>query len=328
MSLFTATSGTPERVWALVRLLDALGKEADRPLLAGLLDPRFTPGGRQDERDSDAFRQTIQAASDLGLIERIGSDASTGDEPQLGRQTGVRYRLSFEPPPNAAAFADRVHRILCNLDASNADALVLDGFAVVTLAADRHGHTGWFATLTRDAQFEYLNRELARAPTPPPSQFNTTRLPTWQAWTGYMGLTTTLPYGNRDRVFPYVAPRLAREIAAAPPDALPPGAAIPADTFLDWVMQRMPYLDGRRRSHDSTWAQGREAAFGGELGGPVRVSVLLSAALRSLHEDEILRLDAVGDAADNRVLAEDPYSAVAAFRTVTLLRNGRLEADK
>lgn len=327
MSLFTATSGTPERVWALVRLLDALGREADRPLLAGLLDPRFSPGGRQDERESDAFRQTIQAASDLGLIERVGPEASTDNEPQSSRQSGVRYRLSFEPPQTAAAFADRVHRILCDLDFSNADVLVLDGFAVVALAADRHGHAGWFAALARDAQVEYLNRELARAPTPPPSQFNTTRLPTWHAWTGYVGLTTTLPYGNRDRVFPYVAPRLAREIAAAAADVLPPGAAIPADIFLDWVMQRMPYLDGGRRSHDPARGQEREATHSGGVGGPVRVSVLLSAALRALHEDEILRLDAVGDAADNRVLADDPYSAVAAFRTVTLLRNSRREAS-
>src|SRR5258708_314342 len=83
MSLFTATSGTPERVWALLQILESLDGRGERGLVAGLLNPKFSAGGRTDDQESDAFTQTVQAAADLGLVERSSSSPTTASTTSL-----------------------------------------------------------------------------------------------------------------------------------------------------------------------------------------------------------------------------------------------------
>jgi hypothetical protein len=291
MSLFTATSATPERVWGLAMLLLTLGGRAERSLVAGLLDPRFE-GGRKDETESDAFKQTVQAAVGLDLVKR--------DRDML-------ELLNPRVAESLATFADDIHTYLCAPEFQGGDSLVLAGFAVLVGECDLEGGSNWLLSSPREALVDRLNARLIRGNRRDEAVLNTSRLTQWFRWLSFLGLATGLG-GRGERPYPYVAPRLARELASAarPPDA----AEIPAREFLSWIALRMPYLDGG--------AVQRELLGGAGSGSGGRVSLLISIALRDLHDDGMIRLITSGDAGDNVLLTEDKYHNVRAFRAVAL----------
>ena len=121
----------------------------------------------------------------------------------------------------------------------------------------------------------------------------------------FLGLALDLP---GDRYHPYVAPRLARELVLS---NLPRGEQIPIRQFLDFVAERMPYLDGGELYNSAAE----------KLGLPTKgraLSPIFSSALRDLNEEGLLELGARSDATGLVNLANDRFSSVKATQYVTL----------
>jgi hypothetical protein len=68
MSLLTDTQGTPNRVYALLRLLDEAGAPLLLDTVAGWLVPRNRTENDEVPRPKDALGQTLGAARSLDLI--------------------------------------------------------------------------------------------------------------------------------------------------------------------------------------------------------------------------------------------------------------------
>ena len=73
----------------------------------------------------------------------------------------------------------------------------------------------------------------------------------------------------------------------------------------------MPYLDGGK-----LFAQACQRSGHSPVG--TRLSPLVSAALRDLHDSRVIRLVPSGDAANRLGLIEDPTHAINAFTTVVI----------
>ena len=92
----------------------------------------------------------------------------------------------------------------------------------------------------------------------------------------------------------------------------PAGAPLPVDTVLQTLAQRMPYLDrGALRA--------RVAAAASIKDDPKRLSHLLSAALRELHDEGRIELDRRGDATGYVDLAPDPFHEVKSVLTIKIM---------
>lgn len=124
---------------------------------------------------------------------------------------------------------------------------------------------------------------------------------------GFLGLAVQLPV--RLSFHPDVTRRVDIELRRA---ALPTGVPLPVETVLQTLAQRMPYLDrGALRA--------RVAATASLKDDPKRLSHLLSAALRELHDEGRIELDRRGDATGYIDLAPDPFHEVKSVLTVKLM---------
>ena len=287
MSVFSDTQGTPERVYALMRLIDAVGGSVSRKLAADLLDPKFALG-RTDEQERSDFTQTLRAAKGLKLIDEAG---------------GMLSNAFTCAPLSYLAFGDLVHRLLLASGLDDPNGTILDAFALFAERIESLGDGQWLATVSNDTLADQI-RALLASRRPEVGTFNPTRVAPLAKWTDTIGLTVSI--GSRQRSFPDVARRLARELVNIPNEAREKG--ISAEVFVAWVLERMPYLPGGSR-YVSLFGQTGRAGAG-------RLSIVLSAALRGLHDDEVVRLEVVGDASGAARLADDRFHALTAFNTV------------
>ena len=289
MSLLSNTQGTPHRVYGLLRLVAALDGASQRTNVEALMTARSEPG-EQENAGRTAFLQTLGAARDLGLIVE---------------EKGTVALSEHGCPDDYRSFADLVHRRLTSGGVDDGDAVVLDAYAYVAHRTDAGASPGphWFMAMGRDAIAdafrEFIDGTRGSAGV---GTFNTTRLAPWQKWTELVGLTVAM---ERDRPFPDIGTRLAREIET---DAgMPVEADIPARAFLDRVLERMPYIPGGKRSVEL-------------LGPPAtnRVPELVASALRDLEADGVLSLQAVGDAGNASTLPPDAIRAAKSFNSVRI----------
>jgi hypothetical protein len=285
MSLLSDTNHSPQRVFALLRLLAAEGGELDFESIKGWFKPEFRGGdNRGSESEHINIRQMLGAATSLKLIE---SDAQN------------RYRLVVPVPSSLEAFADAVHDRLIEVDWSDADSIVLEAFAAMVALTELEQGTTWLDLNAKDRAAR-INKAVRRDGTDEEDEsknrFNSTKAAPWKRWIIFLGLGIPMPKGD---LYPYPARRLEREIGRARAvDAAVDEAGI--EPFLELIAARMPYLDGGRlfrASADQIRLPPMER----------RLTRVLTGALRDLHDDKRLALETVGDAKQTYAMTGEPH---------------------
>lgn len=293
MALLAATQGTPERLWAIVKVVDAHGGTIPRSDLEQWLKPRWDgiSDATRDRNDRNLVSQALQAASGLGLVE-TSRDKVTLVVPTL--------------PQDIVGFADLVHALLLAQDEQSADADILDAFACAVVETELRGSRQWLNDRTSAQIADLFTRSLKpRAVETSDQRYNTSRHATWMRWVEFVGLNESIAWRT---TLLSVTERLHRALRASD---LPRDTAIHPDAFLAWVASTLPYLD------KGTLFLAAAQRMGHVPGSTV--SRLLSAALRDLHEDNVLRLVVPrGDAQVAAKLASDAFADVHAFNAVVL----------
>jgi hypothetical protein len=296
MALLSATEGTPERVWSLVSILAAHGGSIERHELVQWLNPPFRSVNGEGEEKKTAVEATIQAALDLGLI----------DTSERGNIRLVYDDLSAQYD----GFADVVHTRLASLSDADADAVLFEAFAWLAVQVEIEGSTLWIDDWNAD---EFADRaDKALTPDTGERRFNKTKRAPWRRWMEFVGLSVPLPTGDD---YPCVTRRLEREMFGG---NLVLDEEIVAARLLDYIAQRLPYLDGGRLFVRLCDRLGHRMA-------PQRLSRLLSTALRELDEDGRITLIVRGDSRYNVELAPDQFSRIQSFGAAIL--NGKVSAD-
>jgi hypothetical protein len=289
MSLMSDTQGTPERVWSLVNLLRAHDGELSREGVRAWLDPFDT------DTQGTAIQQTTGAAASLDLVE---SDRSAGC---------VRL-LADDLPGTLTGFADWVHTKLAGTPPEHANSVVLEAYAWFIASCAREKGTTWIEVETADSLTERIRVDLTSETEQ--GRFNKTRYPRWRDWIAFMGLGLDLPIPRGQSFYPSATIRLEREMPALR-DHFGTNEEIPAETFLNALVRRMPYLDGGDLFHT--------AATRIRWSAPVhQLSIVISSALRDLDDDGLLDLKMHGDARNAFTLHPDPTHRKKAFVAVTL----------
>lgn len=289
MSLLSSTSGTPERVWSVVRLLDAHNGSLPRNELISWLSPPFRVGSLPRTVTGEPDGQATGAASSLELI---SSDAGA-------------YHLTSPLCPTFEDFANQVHSRLLATPEGHPDYIVLEAFAWLVIETEREGTTSWikmsnnlFADKVEAAIGSDDASEGGR-------RFNTSKLAAWRRWVSFVGLGTELadvPF------YPYVTERLEYELRNS---GLPVNTAIGAQELLKVIAQRMPYLDGGAIFNRVC----SEVKF--EM-PPRQISRILSTALRDLADDGVISIGMLGDSADLYTLAPDGLHLIKTLQSIKI----------
>jgi hypothetical protein len=300
MSLLSDIRGTPRNVWAIVNLLSSHKGELEREAVSGWLDPFYTGVDEHGKhKQGNAMDQALGAATSLELIE---TDRST-----------VRL-LVANPPTALPEFSDWVHKRLISIPQSHPDSVVLETYAWFLASCAQNRGTTWIKTFSSKKLAESINvallsdqRELSEE-----NRFGYSKLPRWRDWVGFMGLGLDTPtdHGTTTAFYPYVTERMERE-AKQLLDGFGAETEIEASDFLSALVERMPYLDG-----------GKQFALAAKRIGmrptPRQLSIVISTALRELHDEGFLQLKMYGDTRDAYTLAPDPTHRFDSFKTVTL----------
>jgi hypothetical protein len=296
LSLLSDTQGTPERVWSLLRLLAASGGAASFADVNAWMNPDFRGGTADRDSLQGALRQTIGAASSLGLVEMTGRN---------------QYRLKKDLPNSLDGFADLVHSRLVAADSNAADSVMFEAYGAVVALTEKHGGTGWAGRTRTDVAAD-IDHALRPVETRDGERrFNDTKYAPWVRWMTFLGLGYEAPMaGGRTAFYPYPAERLSREFSALGDD-LPPKREHEADLVLPFLSRRMPYLDGGR------WFQAAAERLAVSL-PPQSLTRVLSGALRDLHDDGRLLLAMLGDTASAYTLGRDPAHSLRVFKTLLI----------
>ncbi|MCY1646666.1 hypothetical protein OVA11_06125 [Caulobacter sp. SL161] len=277
MSLLTDTQGTPERVWSSIHAVAALNGLAPRDELWALLSPKFIRGGiENDAGDGTAPRQAVGASVSLGLLELV--------EPN--------YRLVAALPANYLAFGDYVHDRLCSIGSDDPDFLIVEALAWMVMKVDQMGSLEWTGR-GNDAVANMIEADIGN-PVGGDLRYNRTKITAWRRWAQFLDVAVELP-GNLG-LYPCFTGRVRRELARS---SLPRDVELPVGDVLAELARRMPYVDGGV-------LQPAIASRMGVKTDRMRVSMLLSMALRDLTEDDAIELRVRGDASGVvRLTADD-----------------------
>lgn len=287
MTLLSSPQGTPERVWSLVAGLSALTGSSSRATYDSLLNPGFERNGAEVKAKATLAADAHNAALSLQLVE-------TSPE---------HVALTIEAPDNFAGFSDLVHDRLVALNSGEPDAAILEGFAWIVAESDRQGGLEWIYHGGAKEFADLANAGFAS------KEMNTTKAVAWRRWLAFLGLGVAMPNDRNAPDYPSPSARIVRELERSD---RPAGASLPAGEFLALLTRRMPYLDGGGLFIQACQRMGYAATSG-------RLSPLLSASLRDLHDDQTIRLVPSGDAAERVRLREDSSHVVGdAFVSVIL----------
>ena len=285
MSLLSDTNHSPQRVFALLRLLDAEGGALDFDAIKNWFKPAFRGGEqRSSEGEHINIRQMLGAATSLDLIT---SDAQN------------HYRLQRPVPATLDDFADLVHDRLVRLDWSDADSIVLEAFAAMIALSEVEQGTAWLDDNVKE-RAERINKAVRRDGTEEEDEsknrFNNTKASPWKRWIVFLGLGISMPKGD---LYPYPVVRLEREIARMRAAGLLKDET-DIESFLEAIAARMPYVDGGRLFVASA-NQIRLPPMGR------RLSRILTGALRDLHDDDRIALETIGDAKESYEMTGEPH---------------------
>jgi hypothetical protein len=274
MSLLTDTQGTPNRVYALLRLLDEAGAPLPLETVAGWLVPRNRTENDEVPRPKDALGQTLGAARSLDLI-----------------ADGAPITLKVKTPPTIGEFADLAHRQLCSLNEADANGVILRVYAWFVLRADREA--AGLHRVGREELVAEIDGVFSRVEESEARTFNTTKLAPWVRWVSFLGLGTDLP---NTPFFPSPVERVRRELRGIAQE-------MGFDRSLDFrevqgeLSKRMPYLDGGELFSEMAERVGWKSRT---------VSRILSSSVRDLHLEGEIKLTALGDSAKRVAFPTDP----------------------
>jgi hypothetical protein len=294
MSLLSDTNYSPQRVYALLRLLEAQDGQLGFGSIRTWLKPTMRGIEQKGSEENTNIRQLLGATASLGLIESPSQN---------------QYKLTAPVPPTVEAFADTVHDRLAALEMNHADSIVLEAYAAMVVLTEAEQGTSWLDLNAKDRAAK-INKSVRAAETEEEDEekkrFNPTKSPPWKRWMIFLGLGVSMPKSD---LYPYPAQRLEREIARLRSEESLQ-KTLEVEEFLGRIAERMPYLDGGRLFLASV-----ERVRLPPLGR--RVSRVLSGTLRDLHDDKRLVLDAIGDAKDTYALTQEPHP-VRSIKAVTL----------
>lgn len=287
MSLLSSPQATPERVLALLRLLEALKGEAATADVVDWMNPQAVPGR---ERGS-AVKATITAAKGLSFID-VASET---------------IRLTDAVPTDLGSFADAVHARLVNCGSDNPDGALLFALASLVVEYDRD----FLKTLQLRTSEDFAGRirellKQASVPDETAYTFNQTQLAPWIRWMVFAGLghdaTGLTPFQ------PHVSLRLARVLESF---GVQHGfdRAHPAPIVWTFVQRQMPYLDGG--TVYQVFAKNRNTEL-------TELSFVSSSALLDLADRGVLEMQMLGDSR-HRVMLSEKVRDIAALPGVDLL---------
>lgn len=292
MTLLSSPQGTPERVWSLLAGLSALGGTAERATYDALLNPGFERENGLVKAKATLAADAHNAATSLKLVE------TNRDQ----------IKLTSPIPDSYIGFADFIHDRLVGLDEGMADGAILEGFAWIIAESDRLGEVEWIYQASRADFADRASAALAD------NDMNTTKVVAWRRWLAFLGLGVVMPTDRNAPDFPSPSKRLLRELERSGSIS---GTVFGAADFVALIARRMPYLDRGR-----LFGQACQRISHPQNAG--RLSPLLSASLRELHDDKTIRLVPSGDAADRVRLSEDSAHLIEdAFTTVVLFPGTR-----
>jgi hypothetical protein len=287
MSLLSDTQGRPERVWSLVRLLDALGGRVTRDDLHSWMMP---VSFRENDKSLSHVSQTLGSARSLGLVSDEGNE----------------IKLELDLPDDITAFMDLVHQRLCTPH-NEADRVLFHAYACVVLETERTRGTDWLTDQNTEQIASRINTVLVGNESE--RVFNNSKVPAWRAWMVALGLAFEGASGF-PHLFPQPAERLLRELPAIVAKH-GRGVEIRASTFMAEVAERMPYVDGGS-IHTQIADQMQMPRRPGWIGN------VLSEALRDLHDDRVIELISRADAPDSLSLAQETGSLLRSFVSVII----------
>lgn len=291
MSVLARPQGLPERVWSLVAGLAAIGGRAERSTFEALINPGFVKDRLFIQTKADLARDTLGAASSLGLV--------TYDR----REGSLLHDGAFA---SAEELADHIHDLLIALSAEDTNKVLLETYAWLAAEADRTGDLGWIYDLDRKVFADRANEGLI-GEDEDGKPMNEVKAVAWRRWLAFLGLGVALPLTSVPD-FPSPAARIVRELKRT---GIMNGTEMSAQEFLRILSERMPYLDGGR-----LFLQACNRI--GHIPRTRFLSPLLSAALRDLHDEEFLTMRPRGDATDAVRLTEDPSHPIQTFNIVTV----------
>ena len=296
MSLLSSTQGTPERVWSLVRALADNGGALDRTEASGWLNPEFTRHGQPAKENSSAFKQTLSAATSLGIVDV--------DRTEL-RLNRACTASSF------VDFCDWVHGSLIGLDSAKKDAVVLETFAWLVVETDRKKSTNWIHEGTNDGFADAADASLPLGTDDDGDRrINTTKLPSWCRWLVSLGLAVWLPVRTHSIPHPFPDSRVMRALRSVIARENV-NKELFADEFLSLLAPHLPYLDGGRMFSDAARRISHAPT-------PRRLSPIFSTTLRNLHDEGAIELRLHGDAGNLMHLSHDSTHKIASFCSVLL----------
>jgi hypothetical protein len=294
MSLLSDTNYSPQRVYALLHLLEAQDGRLGFDSIRMWLKPSVRGFDQKASEENTNIRQLLGATASLGLIESLSQN---------------QYKLTAPVPPTIEAFADAVHDQLVALEMSHVNSIVLEAFAAMVVLTEAEQGTSWLDLTAKDRAAK-INAAVRAPETDEDDEekkrFNATKSSPWKRWMIFLGLGMPMP---RSDLYPYPALRLEREIVRLRADETVP-KALEVEAFIGRIAERMPYLDSGRLFLASV-----DRVRLPPLGR--RVSRVLSGTLRDLHDDKRLVLDAIGDAKETYALTQEPH-AVRNIKAVTL----------
>lgn len=291
MSVLSSPQGVPERVWSLVGGLLALGGSTDRESLDRLINPGFIKDGLSVRTEPKLAANALGAATSLGFIDANREEARSAGPSDLA---------------SASEFADAVHDRLISLPDEDNDRVLLEAYAWVVAESDRQGDLAWVYEWSRDTFADEANKGLV-GEDEDGKPMNPTKAVAWRRWLSFLGLGVSMPISTLTD-FPSPAGRIARELERA---GLKDGEELSGTKFVGLLAERMPYLDGGRLFKQACERISHQPK-------PRRLSPLLSAGLRDLHDEGRIRLRPRGDSTDAIQLADDPAHEIQTFNLVII----------
>lgn len=283
----TDIQGTPERIWALVKLLSAQGPEMQRASVKNWMDPF------ESDPKGSAINNTIGACASLGFVE--------------ANSQSVCLTMT-DVPGDIDAFADRVHARLKDTPSDHGDSVVLEVLAWFVARSAKEQGTTWVGDYRTDAICDVIRHDIRVGEDD--KRFNPTRYPRWRDWMSFLGLGIDIPrMGTLQTFYPCVTERLARVIRKLN-SVMGTDRDIEADEFVKAIASEMPYMDGGVLYEVAIERVKAPRA-------QRQLSPVFSVALRDLQADGLLDLRMHGDAKGALNLASDPTEKLQAFRYVT-----------
>jgi hypothetical protein len=286
MSLLSDTNHSPQRIFALLRLLDASGGEMDFDTIRAWFKPEFRDSDQAvTEGEHINIRQLIGAATSLGMVKMIAQN---------------RYEIVGGAPESLQAFADIVHDRLIKLKWSDADSIVLEAYAAMVAITEQERGTAWLDENAQDRATRInaaVRHEGHEGGDESSRRFNNTKASPWKRWIIFLGLGVEVVGCD---LYPYPVPRLVRELQRT--RATNGTNGDPAiESFIELISDLMPYLD--------SGCLFQSAAKQIRL-KPLERSLtrVLTGALRDLHDDKFLQLEAVGDTRQFYSMVGDPHT--------------------